>query len=69
MLEREKSHYTAGMIVYCVGNVLATLCSLINWVIMARVNKRRIKNPSDEDETDVILGLTDVEDRNFIYMQ
>ncbi|KAI8149253.1 major facilitator superfamily domain-containing protein [Fennellomyces sp. T-0311] len=66
MLEREKPRYTTGMIVYCVGNVLAIVCFLINRVLMARENKRRLANPP-EHETDVSLGLTDVEDRNFIY--
>ncbi|KAI9496084.1 major facilitator superfamily domain-containing protein [Zychaea mexicana] len=66
MLEREKPRYITGMIVYCVGNGLAIFCFLINRMIMARENKRRLANPP-EHEPDVTLGLTDVEDKTFVY--
>ena len=66
MLEREAPRYLTGPLVFTIGNGIAFACFVINRIIMARENKRRLANPPEE-ETDVTLGLTDVEDKNFIY--
>ncbi|KAI8146730.1 major facilitator superfamily domain-containing protein [Fennellomyces sp. T-0311] len=66
MLEREAPKYLTGPLVFTIGNGIAFVCFILNRIIMARENKRRLANPP-EKETDVTLGLTDVEDRNFIY--
>ncbi|KAI8149257.1 major facilitator superfamily domain-containing protein [Fennellomyces sp. T-0311] len=66
MLERDIPTYKTGMIVYCIGNAVAFFCFWAARIIMARENRRRLADPPKE-KTDVSLGLTDVEDRNFIY--
>lgn len=66
MLEREKPRYLTGMIVFMVGDVVTIACFIILRILMVRENKRRIANPPSEIY-DVNLGLTDREDRNFLY--
>ncbi|KAL1932187.1 hypothetical protein VTP01DRAFT_9243 [Rhizomucor pusillus] len=66
MLEREKPRYLTGMIVFVVGDVVTIACFIILRILMVRENKRRIANPSSQTY-DVNLGLTDREDRNFLY--
>lgn len=66
MLDREKPRYITGMVVFAAGNVVAILCFIILRIMFVRENKRRIANPPPEIY-DVNLGLTDQEDRNFLY--
>ncbi|KAI9322785.1 major facilitator superfamily domain-containing protein [Dichotomocladium elegans] len=66
MLAPEAPRYTTGMIVFCVADVVALFSFLaVRWV-HTRGNSQKLANPPLE-ETDVSLGLTDVQDRNFIY--
>lgn len=66
MLEREKPRYVTGMTIFAVGNAVAIVCLVILRILMVRENKRRIANPPSEIYNGN-LGLTDQEDKNFLY--
>lgn len=66
MITEEAPVYKTGMIIYCIGNGAIIVMIFINRQIMARKNKIRINNPSDE-VFDVKDDLTDRENLNFIY--
>lgn len=66
MLDREKPRYTTGMIIFAAGNALAIVCFVVMRIMIVRENKQRIANPPSQIYN-VNLGLTDREDRNFLY--
>lgn len=66
MLPEEKPIYKTGMIIYCIGNGAIIAMLFLNRLIMAKKNKKRLSNPSDEI-FDVKNDLTDQENHNFIY--
>lgn len=66
MLPEEKPIYKTGMIIYCIGNGAIIAMLFLNRLIMAKKNKKRLSNPSDEI-FDVKDDLTDQENHNFIY--
>lgn len=66
MLPGEAPIYKTGMIIYCIGNGAILAMLFFNRQIMAKKNKIRLGNPSDE-AFDVKDDLTDRENHNFIY--
>ncbi|CAO3653617.1 unnamed protein product [Mucor fragilis] len=66
MLESEAPNYKTGMIIYSIANAGVLVSLFINRQIMARQNKTRIANPSN-DVIDVNDDLTDRENTTFIY--
>lgn len=66
MLPGEAPICKTGMIIYCIGNGAILAMLFFNRQIMAKKNKIRLGNPSDE-AFDVKDDLTDRENHNFIY--
>ncbi|KAI8356124.1 major facilitator superfamily domain-containing protein [Choanephora cucurbitarum] len=66
MLEKEAPIYKTGMIVYCIGNGAVILMLFFVRQIMARENKKRLANPSNETY-DVADDLTDQQNKSLIY--
>ncbi|KAI9363111.1 major facilitator superfamily domain-containing protein [Pilaira anomala] len=66
MLGKEAPGYKTGMIIYCVANGAILTMLFVNRQIMARQNKVRLANPTDQvfSPND---DLTDRENKNFIY--
>lgn len=66
MLGKEAPGYKTGMIIYCVANGAILAMLFVNRQIMARQNKIRLANPTDQvfSPND---DLTDRENKNFIY--
>lgn len=66
MLENEAPTYKTGMIIYCIANAAILVALFFNRQLMAKQNKTRLANPSDQ-VFDVKDDLTDCENTNFIY--
>lgn len=66
MLDAEAPVYKTGMIIYCIANAVILVALFFNRQIMARQNKTRLGNPSDQ-VFDAKDDLTDRENASFIY--
>ncbi|KAL0140001.1 major facilitator superfamily domain-containing protein [Mucor lusitanicus] len=66
LVDSTKPSYTPTMWGLFGANLLNMVCLLLVRLILARINKKRAAERTDEP-TDVYLNLTDKEDKNYVY--